>query len=154
MHVGRIQNLGENLQFTSFQKKEGEVGQFNKFKFIHLRLWTIDLIPEWDKFQVDQDRHINFYPKYSFSNLWIFDNTVKPRFWNTSWSSAEIFFKFCTKALFICKTHFRNHALKKRFLFSRRVFLRVVSRSVVCRKTRFLLNKKRVFKAWFQKCVL
>ena len=56
--------------------------------------------------------------------------------------------------LFIYKTHFLNHALKTRFLFSRSVFLRVVSRSVVCQKTRFLLNKKRIFKAWFQKCVL
>ena len=58
------------------------------------------------------------------------------------------------KALFIYKTHFRNHALKTRFLLSRSMFLRVVSRSVVCRKTRFLLNKKRVFQAWFLKCVL
>ena len=43
---------------------------------------------------------------------------------------APLFTKF-TKVQFIYKTHFWNHALKTRFLFSRSGFLSVVSRSVV-----------------------
>ena len=43
-------------------------------------------------------------------------------------------FLWSSKVLFIYKTRFWNHALKARFLFSRSVLLRVVSRCAVCRK--------------------
>ena len=56
--------------------------------------------------------------------------------------------------LFIYKTHFWNHALKPRFLFSKKcVFLQTTLLETTLKNT-LLLNKKRVFKAWFQKCVL
>ena len=59
-----------------------------------------------------------------------------------------------TKSLFIYKTHFWNHALKTRFLFSKkRVFLQTTLLRNTLKNT-LLLNKKRVLKAWFQKCVL
>ena len=65
-----------------------------------------------------------------------------------------IFDKKGTKALFIYKTHFWNHALKTRFLFSKkRVFLQITLLETTLKNT-LLLNKMRVFKAWFQKCVL
>ena len=58
------------------------------------------------------------------------------------------------KVLFIYKTHFWNHALKTRFLFSKKhVFLQTTLLETTLENT-LLLNKKRGFKAWFQKCVL
>ena len=61
---------------------------------------------------------------------------------------------FHSKVLFIYKTHFWNHVLKTRFLFSKkRVFLQTTLLETTLKNT-LLLNKKRVFKAWFQKCVL